>query len=345
MTDEREKDENKVAGGYARAESLTPEERTDIARRAAQARWQEDLPEVTHPGELKIGDAVIPCAVIRYPNGTVQRVLSEHGITTALGSRSGASKRRKRAEQADGGGAPVPLFLAPKRLEPFIPDDLRGGPLGAVKYRSERTIAYGYPAELLPKICEVWLAARDAGALQKQQIPRARKAEILMRGLATVGIIALVDEVTGYQDVRDRLALEAILNQYLRQELAAWAKKFPDEFYMEIFRLRGWTWKGMKINRPQCVAQYTKDLVYARMLPRLVRELETRAPKDDRGHRKGKLHQLFTEDVGDPALAQHLHAVVGLMRASRDRDWPGFMRLVDRAFPRQGETLRLPGMD
>ena len=62
---------------------------------------------------------------------------------------------------------------------------------------------------------------------------------MLMRGLAHIGIIALVDEATGYQEVRDREALQALLDRYLRKELAAWAKKFPDDFYKEIFRLRG----------------------------------------------------------------------------------------------------------
>ncbi len=48
----------------------------------------EKLPKATHTGKLKIGDIVIPCAVL--DNGV--RILSEHGITTAFGSRSGASK-------------------------------------------------------------------------------------------------------------------------------------------------------------------------------------------------------------------------------------------------------------
>jgi hypothetical protein len=73
--------------------------------------------------------------------------------------------------------------------------------------------------------------------------------------LADVGIIALVDEATGYQEVRDKLALQAILDAYLRKELAAWAKRFPDTFYRQIFRLRSWQWKGMKVNRPQVVIQ------------------------------------------------------------------------------------------
>jgi len=49
-----------------------------------------------------------------------------------------------------------------------------------------------------------------------------------VRGFARVGIIALVDEATGYQEVRNKLALQAILDAFLRKELAAWAKRFPD---------------------------------------------------------------------------------------------------------------------
>src|SRR5262245_17296535 len=123
-----------------------------------------------------------------------------------------------------------------------------------------------------------------------------------------VGIIALVDEVTGYQEVRDREALQAILDRYLRKAFAAWAKRFPDEFYKEIFRLRGWKWRGMEVNRPQCVANYTKDLVYKRLAPGILEELEARNPKNEWGHREARHHQWLTEDVGHPALAQHLYA-------------------------------------
>jgi len=123
--------------------------------------------------------------------------------------------------------------------------------------------------------------------------------------------VALVDEATGYQEIRDRLALQAILDRFLRKELAAWAKRFPDEFYQQIFRLRGWNWKGMRVNRPQVVANYTKDFVYERLAPSILKELEARNPKDDGNDRRAKHHQWFTEDVGHPALAQHLYASSG----------------------------------
>jgi hypothetical protein len=123
---------------------------------------------------------------------------------------------------------------------------------------------------------------------------------------SSAGIIALIDEVTGYQEIRDREALQQILDKYLRKEYAAWAKRFPDDFYREMFRLRGWQWRGMKVNRPSVVGRYTKDLVYSRLAPGIPEELERHNPKDDKGNRKSKHHQWLTEDIGHPALAQHL---------------------------------------
>ena len=149
---------------------------------------------------LEIGHAKIPCAVL-------------HAITTALGSRSGASKRLKRQSQTD--GAPTPVFLAPKSIEPFISNDLRNGLLAPIEYRIKVRTVTAYPARFLPLICDVWLKARDAGALQSQQMVKAKQAEILMRALALTAIEGLVDEATGYQEIRDRDALQKILNQYL----------------------------------------------------------------------------------------------------------------------------------
>jgi hypothetical protein len=265
-------------------------------------------------------------------------VLSETGITQALlGSRSGASKRRREASREH--GAPVPLFLAPGNVKKFIPNDLEDGPLRPIVYRVNRRLVTGYNADILPIVCDVWLRAREKGALQPQQHDKAMKAEILMRGLAKIGITALIDEATGYQDVRDRQALQAILDRYLRKELAAWAKRFPDEFYEEIFRLRQWRSSSYK-RRPGIVAEYTKDLVYRRLAPDLLRELEAKNPKDERGNRRSKHHQWLTEDVGHPALARHIHAVVALMRACDT--WQQFKALVDRALPRLTRIDDLP---
>lgn len=210
-----------------------------------------------------------------------------------------------------------------------------------LKYRTERgNIAHGIKAEIIPKICEVWLDAEEHGQLGSRQKQIAAKAKMIMRGLAHVGIIALVDEATGYQDVRRRDALQEILDAYLKKELAAWAKRFPDEFYKQIYRLRGWEWRGRHVNPPQVVAHYTNDFVYDRIAPGIREELERRMPRTETGRKKGRLHQLFTDDIGHPALAQHLHAVTTLMKASTS--WDQFKLMLDTALPKRGNTLELP---
>ena len=75
-------------------------------------------------------------------------------------------------------------------------------------------------------------------------------------------------------------------------------------------------------------------------------ELERRNPKDEKGYRKARHHQFLTDDVGHPALAQHLYGVIGLMRVADEQGdvagvWDRFMRMVDKAYPRRGDTLQL----
>lgn len=120
----------------------------------------------------------------------------------------------------------MPVFLASQRLKPFINKELELEPSKPILYQRESKTFSGYPAKLLFQICDVWLRAREAGELQEQQKGRAYNAELLMRGLAHVGIEALVDEATGYQYVRARDALEKILEEFITNELRKWVKTF-----------------------------------------------------------------------------------------------------------------------
>lgn len=313
-------------GGKARAARLSKEERSGIARQAAIARWGTNLPSATHGDPhhpLRIGNIEIPCYVL----DSGQRVISQRGLQSSVGMYKSGGAQRLLQILVVFASKGVDCKDLPARIESPIMFLTPHGPR-----------AHGYEATILADLCDVFLAARRAGALHSQQHHIAEQCEILVRGFARVGIIALIDEATGYQDVRDRQALQEILDKFLRKEFAAWAKTFPDEFYREIFRLRGWPWRGMKINRPQCVASYTKDVVYARLAPGILKELETRNPIAN-GRRKSKHFQWLTEDIGHPALAQHLHAVIGLMRAAED--WHQFKRMIDRAFPRREDSRQL----
>lgn len=327
--------QGKAKGGKARAAALTPEQRSESAKKAAAARWA--APKALYAGVLSIGELQIDCAVL--PDGT--RVLSQRGVGRALGRSHGGADFRKSDD--DPAGGKLPFFMNAKTLFPFISEELLLLARSPIQYQQTKGggLAHGISASALPQVCEVWLRARDAGVLTKSQLPVAARAEMIMRGLAHVGITALVDEATGYQDVRDRQALQAILDQYLRKELAAWAKRFPDEFYNQMFRLKKWQRKDLSSpsRRPGAAGMYTNDLVYERLAPGILQELEARNPKDAKGNRKGKHHQLLTEDVGHPALSQHIHALIALMRASSN--WDQFMLLLNAAFPKKNDTLLL----
>lgn len=327
-----EANEGRAKGGRARAEALSGERRSEIAKAAAEKRWSDaSIAAGTHEGVLKIGDAELSCYVLE--NG--ERIISTRGIMKALGR---TWRGRKYA------GTQLPVFIEAKNLIPFIDSDLRLV-LDPVEFRTPSgLIAEGFKATVLPSVCDVYLRARDAGALAPNQISLAKQCDILVRSFAKVGIIALVDEATGYQEIRPKDALQAYLEKVISAELAAWVKRFPDEFYENIYKLRGWTWPGMGKNRYSIVGTYTRDLVYERLGPGILDELEKKAPKKESGERAAKMHQWLTDDVGHPMLAQHLHSLIMFQRLAiaSGFGWNRFVKMVDQVMPKRGSTLELP---
>lgn len=332
----------RAAGGIARAERLTAEERSEIASKAARARWMSkkdptpDMPHVVegYSSHINLVDTRLPCAVVQWPDGTIQRVLSEAGIANAiLGGRSGASKRLKTS------GAPFPLFVAPKQLRPFIDEEFAEGPLQAIEYVDGSRVVRGYDAEILVAVCAVWLRARAAGALQKQQLAKAQKAEELTLALANTGVVALIDEATGYQDDRAKDALAKIFVQFLAKERQKWTLTFPLDFYQEIYRLRGWKFEPWNTRRPQVIARWTDDFVYDRLAPGLTEELREKNPVSEAGRRSHKHHQWFNPQRGHPKLREHIAGVTALLRAAET--WDEFKRKLNRVYPKFGETIEM----
>ena len=245
---------------------------------------------------LVIGDVSIGAYVLEDET----RVLSQQGFLGALG-RAKKAKGGHGAQQVD----QLPAFLSATNLDPFIDAELRGSTTPIPFASSEGGRGYGYPAELLPQVCDVYLKARETGALRQGQEHIAARAEILLRGLAVIGIIGLVDEATGYQEVRAKRALAAILEKYLAEELQPWTRTFPYEFYEQIFRLKGWPGPdGAK--RPHIIGRYTNDFVYQRIAPSVLSELQERNPRLPSGHRAHKHHQWFNPEFGHPKLREHL---------------------------------------
>jgi hypothetical protein len=327
------KDQSKAKGGAARARSLTPERRSEIAKKGALTRWNQSLPAVAYGSPdrpLRIGGTEIKCYVLDDET----RVLTQASFLEALG------RHRKANVRNEGGEERLPAILQGKSINHFISQELleKSRP---IQFRTESgVLALGYRAEILPMVCEVYLQARDAEELPRNQQHVAAQAEILIRGLARVGIIALVDEATGYQDFRSRTALNEILEAFIAEEIRKWVKTFPDEFYKQMFRLRDWDWKPQSIRkRPSVLGKYTNDLVYQRIAPGILEELRKKNPKLPTGNRRHKHFQWLTEDIGDPRLREHLASLITLMRASSD--WSQFIRLANRALPRYGATIEM----
>jgi hypothetical protein len=143
--------------------------------------------------------------------------------------------------------------------------------------------AWGFRAELLPVVCELYMKARQAKTLPPNQENIAKQAEILVRGLAQVGIIALVDEATGYQEVRQRDALIRILETFVDKELQAWVRTFPTTTTAKCFDCAG---SAIPRRLPQYFAKLTNDIVYKRIAPRVLDELKRVQRKGSTGNRK-----------------------------------------------------------
>lgn len=333
LAQEEQPKSGKAKGGKARASRLSPEQRSAIARKASAARWNNTLAEAvcgSADTPLRIGDVEIECYVLQ--DGT--RVITQASMLQAIG------RHRKANVRAEGGAVRTPAILQGKAISRFITDDIRqlGQPIIFRPPVGGR--ANGYRAELLPALCEVYLRARDAGDLPKSQYHVAVQAEILIRGLAQVGIIALVDEATGYQEVRANDALARILEAFIAKELQAYVRTFPVDFYRELFRLRGLDYPNSPVQKPQYFGHLTNDIVYRRLAPGVLDELKKVTERGETGRAKHKLFQRLTTNIGYPKLREHLGSVVMLMKLSDD--WSDFTTKLDRFHPRFGSTLQLP---
>ncbi len=314
---------------------LTPGERSDLARKAAGRRWEIEgsMPDPiqaicgSDESPLVLMGIEVPCYVLEGE----RRIITLSGMQAALDLSLG------------GGAGRLVEFIA--RIDP----NLENAKALAVRLESPIRFtpprggkpAFGYEANLLADICDVLLEARKEERLTDRYLPFAARAELLIRAWARVGLDAMIDEVTGFQYIRRRDALEELCRKYISEKLMPWTKTFPDEFYIGIFRLKGWDYTMLRAGdkKPSCIGRYTRNIVYERMPAPVILQLELLNPSDDDGTRQHKHHQFLTRDIGHPELRIHLEKVVMLMGLSDT--WDDFRAKLRRVMPKKWEQLEL----
>ncbi len=334
MKEQKKDVTGKSKGGIARAKSLSSDEKIGIAKKGASARWDESIEIAKRSGLIEIGDISIPCAVLE--DGS--RVLSERAITKAFGGKRGGSHWRRMKENPD--GAYLPVFLSAGNIKPFIDKDLMAslGRRRLYKQKKGAASAYGIEASLLPKICNVYLKMRDAkNALTSSQIPLSIQADFIMRGLAEIGIVALVDEATGHIEEKYKEEYREMFKEFIRQQVREYESEFPKEFTDNLYRLYKLS-PGMPGRHPQFFGRLTRRYIYeplANSQGAILEMLDEKNPVvTARGGRKYKMFQFLTETIGLPMFRAHLWKVVGILSASRNKQ--EFDRSFKRAFPSPG---------
>lgn len=283
---------------------------------------------VKYRGELDLSGFKIPCYVL--DDGS--RVISGFAMQKSL-------KMIDEDEQRPS-GTRLARYLTQKTLNPFISKYLDGGHLDPIRCTDGGSVINGYKADALADICDAFLEARKHIELSPRQMIIAEQCELLMRAFARVGIIALVDEATGFdkvkEDVKDKL--QTFLNQFLMKEAAKWVKTFPDEFFIDIYKMRHWDWQSSR-KMPGVMGNWIRDIVYERIAP-ILPELEKLNPKNEKGYRSKRFHQFLSREEGLPKLKEYFASIHTIVVMS-DYDWNKFRVNLDKVHPRTNVELFL----
>jgi len=317
------KNQSEVISAFPVTKKLTHEQRVEIGKLGAKKHWDPSIPIAVNQGILHIGDKQIDCVVTE--NG--DRILSMTTVFETFGRTCRGYKRANRE-------IIMPPFLDALNLTEFISPELKEL-CSPVEYRNLKgKLSKGYKAQILPQICMTYLNAEISGKItHPSQIKMSRVCHVIIGALSTVGIIALVDEATGFQQDRTKDALGKILNAFIAKELQPWTSTVPLDYYKELFRLRGIENFDCNVKKPWHFGHITNNVLYSRLAPGVLEELKRVCPRNEKGALKHRYFQKLTENTGYLKFTQHLASVVSVMKLSDD--YNDFMEKLDRIHPKR----------
>ncbi len=315
MADETQKDSMQAdrasKGGAARMRKLSKPERAALASKAAKARWGKSvpgddasleqkpiilstentaLPVAKWPGTLSIGDLEIPVYVL----DDRRRIVSRTGATTVL--------------TVGKGGGNLESYVQIKALEPYMPPTLQDRMIDFVIPEVVNKAVKGMTAETFLEICGAYVRAWQDGAIESEaQVAIAKRAAIFLAACSKVGLIALIDEATGYQYRRAEEELQLKLRAFLLEEMRKWERTFPNELWEQFGRLTNW--KGSVHQRPKYWGKLVMELIYEYLDPDVAEWLRENAPTPKHGQ---NYHQWLTSQYGLKKLIEHIWKVIGV---------------------------------
>jgi len=294
----------RARGGIARAEALSPEQKREIAKKAAAARWGY---KATHKGSFKDEFGIdVDCYVLDDEQKTA--VISQRGMGEALGLSEGGA-RLPRFVRSGTMGPYVGPQLSDKLENPIVFQGLSMGP------GTPPPTVHGYDVTILIDVCKAIIQADAEGKLQKRHQKVAEQARIIYGASAKNGIKQLVYALSGYDASREEIIRAFKL--YVREEAREYEREFPNQLYREWYRL--YQLPEPERNKPWKFKHLTVSQVWWPLAKSSGRLLElARVQRATSTERHSKLHQ-FLSEVGVKALRQHLGQLLGIAQVSSDQ--------------------------
>lgn len=262
------------------------------------------LPSAVASADLTVGDGEDAPSVACYVLSDGRRIIS----------RTSALKSIAQSEDNTLGGD-LRKYIQPVRA--YMRVDLDGELVDFTLDNINNKRVAGITAECFLEICRAFVRARDENdpPLTARQQDIAKRAGAFLAACANVGLIALIDEATGYQYTRAEDALQLKLRAYLEAEMRPWEKTFPDELWIEFGRLTGW--QGSVQQRPKYWGMLVNELVYNLLDEDVADWLKNNAPPPRKGQ---NYHQWLSSNYGLKRLVEHIWLLVGMASACSTMD-------------------------